>query len=572
MSFSLWLLVLGCILLTLGLASAYLRLLPVSTSFIYLLFGLAIGPAGLHAWRSGLADISGWFEHLSEAALLISLFIGGLKLRLPLRSPAWTAAWLLAGPVLLGCILGLTLGAHFLFGLDWGLALLVAAILAPTDPVLASDIQVNHAGDDDRLRYAVSGEAGLNDGIAFPFVIAALLLIGQGGGLPGEFDRSGLDWLLRDVLWAIPLGLLVGYCLGHGLGRLAIHLRARHTDTSVSANDFLALALIALSYVGADALGGWGFLASFAAGIGLRHAEVATLGRASAPAEAQAAAADVREAGQASGAIEYGADRSEHPKVAAGAVMLDVLSFGNLLERSLEVLLVTLLGAMLYQHWDWRALPLALLLFCVCRPAMVWLLVGRRLMHPAQRRLLGWFGIRGIGSLYYLSYALNQGLPTALAHTASDLVLSLVALSICVHGLSIQPLLMRHARSVSRRDRNDRDLAVLLEDGEADLLHAFQALGLAGGQENVFLAQAGLGQACVQWPAVLDDERRRALDQGVELRMAQLEQGQTDVDDDQGDDHQYRVDQREVVAQQRLLGGFADDHQQQQVEGGDVGQ
>lgn len=186
MSFSLWLLVLGCILLTLGLASAYLRLLPVSTSFIYLLFGLAIGPAGLHAWRSGLADISGWFEHLSEAALLISLFIGGLKLRLPLRSPAWTAAWLLAGPVLLGCILGLTLGAHFLFGLDWGLALLVAAILAPTDPVLASDIQVNHAGDDDRLRYAVSGEAGLNDGIAFPFVIAALLLIGQGGGLPGS--------------------------------------------------------------------------------------------------------------------------------------------------------------------------------------------------------------------------------------------------------------------------------------------------------------------------------------------------------------------------------------------------
>ena len=82
---------------------------------------------------------------------------------------------------------------------------------------------------------------------------------------------------------------------------------------------------------------------------------MATLGRASAPAEAQAAAADVREAGQASGAIEYGADRSEHPKVAAGAVMLDVLSFGNLLERSLEVLLVTLLGAMLYQHWDWRA-------------------------------------------------------------------------------------------------------------------------------------------------------------------------------------------------------------------------
>ncbi|MCR3763137.1 sodium:proton antiporter, partial [Pseudomonas aeruginosa] len=87
MSFSLWLLVLGCILLTLGLASAYLRLLPVSASFLYLLFGLAIGPAGLQVWRSELPEISGWLEHLSEVALLISLFIGGLKLRLPLRSP-----------------------------------------------------------------------------------------------------------------------------------------------------------------------------------------------------------------------------------------------------------------------------------------------------------------------------------------------------------------------------------------------------------------------------------------------------------------------------------------------------
>ncbi|MDI9101254.1 hypothetical protein M9C64_27845, partial [Pseudomonas aeruginosa] len=85
-----------------------------------------------------------------------------------------------------------------------------------------------------------------------------------------------LDWLLRDVLWAIPLGLLVGYCLGHGLGRLAIPLRARHTDTSVSANDFLAQELNALSYVGPDALRGSVFLAISAAGIGPRHAEAAT--------------------------------------------------------------------------------------------------------------------------------------------------------------------------------------------------------------------------------------------------------------------------------------------------------
>lgn len=118
--------------------------------------------------------------------------IGDLKLYLPLHSPAWTAVWLLVGLALLGCILGPTLSAHFLFGLGWGLVLLVATILTPTDPVLVSDIQVSHADDDDRLRYAIPGETGLSNGIAFPLVIAVLLLIGQDDGLPGEFDRSGL--------------------------------------------------------------------------------------------------------------------------------------------------------------------------------------------------------------------------------------------------------------------------------------------------------------------------------------------------------------------------------------------
>lgn len=177
MSFSTWMLVMGTLLLILGLASTFVRLLPVTTSTLYLAFGLAIGPLGLGIWQQDLLDISTWLEHLAEIAVLISLFIGGLKLRLPFRAPEWQAAWLLAGPVLLGTILSVTLIAHYLFGLSWGLSLLIAAILSPTDPVLASLVQVSHAGDEDRVRYAISGEAGLNDGIAFPFVIAALLVL-----------------------------------------------------------------------------------------------------------------------------------------------------------------------------------------------------------------------------------------------------------------------------------------------------------------------------------------------------------------------------------------------------------
>jgi NhaP-type Na+/H+ or K+/H+ antiporter len=448
MSFSLWLLVLGTLLLILALASAYLRLLPISSSVLYLTFGLAIGPLGLKLWQQGLGPISGWLEHLAGAAVLVSLFIGGLKLRLPLRSPEWRAAWLLAGPVLVGTILGLTLVGHFGLGLDWGLALLVAAILSPTDPVLASLVQVSHAGDVDRLRYAISGEAGLNDGIAFPFVVLALLLIAQGQALP-QLDEV-LRWLLSDVVWAVPAGLLLGYALGRGTGRLVIYLRARHTDTVVTANDFLALALISLSYACAEFIGAWGFLATFAAGLGLRHAEVETSSHTDDPAEEKNVNPAPREEGQANVLVEFGADPEEHPQIAAGALMADILSFGGLLERILEILLVTLLGALLVYHWDWRALPLALALFCLVRPAMAVLLIRERQLPLGHRLFVGWFGIRGIGSLYYLSYAINHDLSPLAASEASDLVLSVVALSILLHGLSTQPLLNLYERLARR--------------------------------------------------------------------------------------------------------------------------
>src|SRR3546814_3512637 len=106
--------------------------------------------------------------YLPEVAVLVSLFVSGLKLRMPLRHPAWKSAYVLAGPVMLACIGGVTLLCHYVFGLSWGVAVLIGAILAPTDPVLASLVQVNDARDSDRLRYGLSGEAGFNDGTAFP--------------------------------------------------------------------------------------------------------------------------------------------------------------------------------------------------------------------------------------------------------------------------------------------------------------------------------------------------------------------------------------------------------------------
>ncbi len=450
MNFLEWMAVLGVLLLILALASAFLRWLPVTTSLIYLGFGVLIGQLGIGLWEMEFLHIAGWMEHLTEVAVLVSLFVSGLKLRMPLRHPAWKSAYVLAGPVMLACIGGVTLLCHYVFGLSWGVAVLIGAILAPTDPVLASLVQVNDARDSDRLRYGLSGEAGFNDGTAFPFVVFGLMLIAQG---QLEADWVG-EWALHRLLWAVPAGLLIGFLLGKLVGRVAIYLRARHTDTAMSPNDSLALALIALAYVGAELAGAWGFLAVFAAGLGLRHAEMAAADDSETPSEEliNDAVPHLSEGGLAPRVLPLDERQLGQPRVAAGVLMGDVLAFGGQLERSLEVLLVTMLGVLVSVHWDWRAVPLGLALFLLIRPLSVLLLMPRRYLDRGQCLTAGWFGIRGIGSLYYLSYAVTHGLLPDEAQTIIGLVLSVVALSIVLHGLSTQPLLRRYERSRGAAD------------------------------------------------------------------------------------------------------------------------
>jgi NhaP-type Na+/H+ or K+/H+ antiporter len=445
MNFLEWMAVLGVLLLILALASAYLRWLPVTTSLIYLGFGLLIGQLGIGLWEMDFLLIAGWMEHLTEVVVLVSLFVSGLKLRMPLGHPAWRSTYILAGPVMLACIAGVALFCHYLLGLGWGLAVLTGAILAPTDPVLASLVQVNNSRDSDHVRYGLSGEAGFNDGTAFPFVVFGLLLIEQETLALGWVG----EWALHRLVWAVPAGLLFGYMLGKLIGKLAIYLRTQHVDTSMSPNDSLALALIALAYVGAELIGAWGFLAVFAAGLGLRRAEVSVAKKSETPSEELIAHAvpHVIEGGLAPRELPLGGERIDEPKVAAGVMMGDILTFGGQLERSLEVLLVTMLGVLVSAHWDWRAVPLALALFLLIRPLSVWLLMPRRYLDRTQLLTVGWFGIRGIGSLYYLSYAVTHGLLPDEAEQVIRLVIPVVALSILIHGLSTQPLLRRYERS-----------------------------------------------------------------------------------------------------------------------------
>lgn len=442
MSFIVWVAVLGAVLLTLALTSSYLRWMPVTTSAVCLLLGIGIGPSGLGLLKLPLEETSLWMEHLTEVAVLFSLFVCGLKLRLPFKDRKWRIAFGLAGPVMVLTILGVCLLLHYGFALAWGPSMLIGAILAPTDPVLASLVQVNDAKDYDPVRFGLSGEAGLNDGVAFPFVILGLMFLQQ----PGD-SAAWLDgWALKSLLWAVPAGLLTGYWMGHGIGRVTLSMRIRNADSTVSPNDYLTLALIALAYVAAESIHGYGFLSVFAAGLGLRQAEVKSTGDTQTPAEHLVQPVINHQNVEPEAAVHGDVENLEDTQVAAGIMMGDMLAFGSLVERAMEVFLVTLLGVVLVAHWDWRALVMALVLFGVIRPLSVWLIPWGRLLDGRQRSLIGWFGIRGIGSFYYLFYALNHDLPPSVATLCTDLTLSVVALSILIHGISTQPMLARYER------------------------------------------------------------------------------------------------------------------------------
>jgi len=252
--------------------------------------------------------------------------------------------------------------------------------------------------------------------------------------------------VLKNLLWAVPAGLLIGYWMGRGIGRVTLWLRITNSDSTLSPNDYLTLALIALAYVVAEAVGGYGFLSVFAAGLGLRQAEFRSTGNSQTPSEHLALPVVGHLEVEPDRALQGDVSELKDTQIAAGVMMGDMLSFGSLVERSMEVFLVTVLGIVLISHWDWRALPMAALLFGVIRPISVLAMPWGRLIDRQQRGLMGWFGIRGIGSIYYLFYALNHGLIGTSSAVAVNLTLSVIALSIVVHGLSTQPMLVWYER------------------------------------------------------------------------------------------------------------------------------
>jgi NhaP-type Na+/H+ or K+/H+ antiporter len=473
MSFTGWLAIGGALLLTMALSSALIRRLPISSAAIYLCVGVALGPWGFDLLRIDLQQDAGWIERLTEIAVILALFVGGLRLRLPLRDRAWRASYRLASILMIATIVGVVAAASVLLDFNLGTALVLGAILAPTDPVLASSVTVGHAQDNDHLRYALSGEAGLNDGTAFPFVVLGLLVLHAPPTLAGL-----AGWFGYRVLWAVPAGLAVGYVLGRLVGITAIKLRTRDRDTAAP-TDFLALALIALSYTGAQAIGGWGFLAVFAAGLGLRHVEVSTVESAPHPQAQQNPASEHPPAETLVSPNTVTEHDMKEPAVAAGVLVAEAFSFGDALERVLEVLLVALVGISLANHFDARGLLLGAALIVIVRPVATWLSLLGSSTTRLQMLLIGWFGIRGIGSVYYLAYALTHGVEAGAARELADVTITAIALSVVVHGLTAQPLMNWYDRRQPARNtvplRRRLDLAPSGLTGEGAERGVFQS-------------------------------------------------------------------------------------------------
>jgi NhaP-type Na+/H+ or K+/H+ antiporter len=437
MTFAIWAVVIGALLTTMALSGSLLKRLPLSTAMLYLVAGVGLGPVGWALMTPHPLAHSVVLERMTEVAVLISLFAAGLKLGLPLSDKHWRMPVRLALVSMTLTVALIVVIGVFGLGLSLGAAVLLGGILAPTDPVLASDVQVKNADDRDRLRFSLTGEGGLNDGAAFPFVMLGLGLLGL-----HDLGAGGWHWLVIDVLWAIAGGLLIGGALGALIGKLVVYLRSRHQE-SVGLDEFLALGLVALAYGVAVLSQASGFLAVFAAGLALQRVKEQEVGKGR-PA--------VRPAGLQVKRTQE--ERATDPEHASAYMMQAVRGFNEQLERIGEVAVVLVVGAMLaFITVAASAAWFVVLLIVVVRPVSVWLgLLGAPISRD-QRILLSWFGIRGIGSIYYLMYAINHHLPGALTEQIIAITLMTVTVSIVIHGISVTPLMDLYARRKAKRSR-----------------------------------------------------------------------------------------------------------------------
>lgn len=343
-----------------------------------------------------------YIQRLTELALIVAVFAAGLTIERRVERRQWRSVAVLlvvAMPVTIAAIAAFGMAA---MGLSFAGALLLGAVLAPTDPVLAGDVGLGAPGESDTSpepRFSLHTEAAINDGLASPFVLLGLFVAGEGGtGWLGS-------WVLSDVLYGIGVSAVLGAAAGTGIARLVVTLRGRGL-LDPQLDTFVALGAVLVVYGAAEALDTYGLLAVFAAGFFFRR-------------------------------YEFGHEVNRRLHDGAGGV-------GKVLELAVILMLgslVTVDGLGVPGIAGWLLAPL---LVFVIRPAVVLPIADRRLMSGRERLFLAWFGVRGVAALFYAAVVVRaRVLPLEETRIIFWTVAVCVMVSIVVHGVTATPLTRR---------------------------------------------------------------------------------------------------------------------------------
>lgn len=420
---------LGGMILLVAWLPILLKRLPLSLPIMCVAIGaLLFSVEPFSAWAPHPEKTPGLVERATEFIVIVSLMGAGLKIERTVGWARWNVTWRLLGIAMPLTILLVMILGHQLLGLGLATALLLGGTLAPTDPVLAGDVQIEHdeAEEEAEAKFALTSEAGLNDALAFPFVHLAIAMTAAGGFGASIFTQ----WLLEDIVWKLLAGLVLGAGLGLLIGRIIYRL-PHGTSLSRTGDGFIALGATLLVYAATEVAHGYGFLAVFVAGLMIRRA-------------AQGHDFNKR--------LHDFADESERL-----LMMLLLLLFGGMLAAGL-------LGGI-----GWREMLFAALMLLVIRPVagLISLLGVKR--PGFELAVIAFFGIRGLGSVYYLSYGLN--------HASFDYEYSLwgtvgliILASILMHGVLVTPALHRLGRHYARLgipQRGETGASDTSKDGKA---------------------------------------------------------------------------------------------------------
>ncbi|QBX33380.1 sodium:proton antiporter [Paracoccus liaowanqingii] len=392
-----------------------LRRLPLSLPIVCIGLGMGLGAIPWFRFAPSPLEHPEITERFAEFVVIIALMGAGLKIDRVLGLRSWMITWRLIFLTLPLGIALITLLAGTWLGLPWALALLLGAVLAPTDPVLASDVQVGppKTGEEDEVRFALTSEAGVNDGAAFPFVHLAIAL----AAASVTQEPWALEWLTYNVLWEIGVGILGGYLVGRLFGWITFRIPAE-TKLAKTGDGLIALAATFVSYGFTETIHSYGFLSVFVTALTFRQAH-----------------------------RDHDFHTSMHDlteQIERISMMILLLLFGGALVHGLLSPLTP------------ADIAAAVVILLVIRPVTGLLGLSGVTASWHERLTIAFFGIRGIGSFYYLAYGLNHIEDPGHAARLWAIVGLVVLLSIIMHGLSVTPI-MRKLDRLQGRDPDADD-------------------------------------------------------------------------------------------------------------------